>query len=468
MPAPSEGLEPIRRPRAAATALALALLSACTPLAGRVRPAPAPPPPANPGIGLVRWAGPADALGTDPFPHTLEYASLGLDSFFSADGTPRWDEFETLLDDVAARGNQLIFRVVIDTPGRPTALPQHLLAAGVTTTSYETGGVSAVSPDYEHPAVRNALVEFVTTMGARYDGDPRIAGITAGLLGAWGEWHTWPEPRLFASPAVQAEVLDAYAQAFERTPILLRRPVGPDDPAYTPTTGRGFGYHDDSFAFHTLPTGRPEDAWRFVPMLELAGESDAWRRAPIGGEIRPEIQGEVFDTGPTDGRVESFAKCVAATHASWLLDAAMFRPGVPEERRARAIDAVRLLGYALRVDEIGWRIAGDALHLDATVTNRGIAPCFVDGPFEFGLLGSDGSLQTIPTTTTPYRLQPDDPPRPLTASVPLERLPSGTATLLLRVRTPLASGHPLRFANADQDAALPGWLTGPKLRLPAR
>ena len=52
-----------------------------------------------------------------------------------------------------------------------------------------------LTPDYEHPALRDALVRFVTEFGKKYDGDPRIGYLTAGLLGAWGEWHTYPRGR---------------------------------------------------------------------------------------------------------------------------------------------------------------------------------------------------------------------------------------------------------------------------------
>jgi hypothetical protein len=56
------------------------------------------------------------------------------------------------------------------------------------------------------------LFRSIAALGSRYDGDPRIAFITAGLLGTWGEWHVYPhDATLWASPMmVQDEVLDAY------------------------------------------------------------------------------------------------------------------------------------------------------------------------------------------------------------------------------------------------------------------
>ena len=56
---------------------------------------------------------------------------------------------------------------------------------------FGNNGVS-VSPDYSDPRLVTALEAFITALGRRYDGDPRIGFITLGLIGFWGEWHTWP------------------------------------------------------------------------------------------------------------------------------------------------------------------------------------------------------------------------------------------------------------------------------------
>jgi hypothetical protein len=43
--------------------------------------------------------------------------------------------------------------------------------------------------------------------------------------------------------------------------------------------------------------------------------------------------------------------------------------------------------------------------------------------------------------------------------MPLSDPPTSGFTLLMRVIDPLPSGRTLRFANANQDATRPGWLT---------
>ncbi len=144
------------------------------------------------------------------------------------------------------------------------------------------------------------LRSFIAAFGAKYDGDARIGFITAGLLGTWGEWHTYPRSELMASKQVQAEVMDAYEAAFKKTPILLRYPANEKAWAHAANHLRHLGYHDDSFAWATLATGRKEDDWFFMPAMKAAGKSalEKWKTSPIGGEIRPELWGQIFDDQP--------------------------------------------------------------------------------------------------------------------------------------------------------------------------
>ncbi len=84
----------------------------------------------------------------------------------------------------------------------------------------------------------------------------------------------------------QTEVMDAYAAAFRKTPVLLRYPAGDSDSSYAPNDRRNFGYHDDdSFAWATLDTGRKNEDWFYLARLRNAGPAamERWRTAPIGG-----------------------------------------------------------------------------------------------------------------------------------------------------------------------------------------
>lgn len=83
-------------------------------------------------------------------------------------------------------------------------------------------------------------------LAREYDGDRRIAYITTGLLGHWGEWHVCL-PELEASKEQKAKIISAFAENFKTTRILTRYPGTPGT-----TRGGNVGFHDDSFTHSTL------------------------------------------------------------------------------------------------------------------------------------------------------------------------------------------------------------------------
>jgi hypothetical protein len=424
----------------------------------------APAPTDNPLKGLVPYAG----QGRDRFPHSLEFNYLPLAALVVGEGKYDWTPLERLLDEIAGRGHQAVFRVYLEYPGREGVIPKYLLEKGLKIHRYLNTNTQPLppkpieTPDYEDANLRACLRDFLAAMGAKYDGDPRIGYITAGLLGTWGEWHTYPRNDLWASQAVQAEVMEAYERAFRRTPVLLRYPAGPDDRQYAPNADRPFGYHDDSFAWATLDTGKKGDDWFFVPKLEAAGPGAMakWKTHPIGGEIRPEAWGEVFAADPKDKQIQDFARCVEETHATWLMDSGMFRRDVPEDLRRRAEAQVRRMGYEFHVPGVAIGREGGKLTAAIEVENRGVAPLYHDWRPELALL--DGTGKSVRVAAMRGRLTgllPGDPARRWSETLDASGLPAGAYHLAVRVPNPLPKGNPIRFANREQDAHAPGWLT---------
>ena len=453
--------------------LAVLLLAACATLSMSARGDDpqllpleyTPAPPDNPLKGLVPYA--ADVR--DDFPHSLEFGYLPLSDLVVGPGRYDWGPLEELLKPINGRGHQAVFRIYLEYPDRPGAIPGYLIEGGLKVHRWRNTNTAPLppaaeeTPDYEDPALRACLRDFVAALGARYDGDPRIGFITAGLLGSWGEWHTYPRNDLFASKSVQAEVMDAYEAAFDETPILLRYPAGPEDFAHASNADRPFGYHDDSFAWATLDTGRDEDDWFYMPALEAAGSSALakWKTQPIGGEIRPEAWGRVFDDNPGVPEIQDFRRCVEATHATWLMDSGMFQERPDPARRTRAERAVRRLGYEYHVPEAGVAVDDDGrLAVAFAIENRGVAPFYRDWPMELGLLDEAGELAfTIPVPDSIAGILPGEPPRRWDFHADLTGLPAGDYRVILRVPNPMTNGKPLRFANAEQDRDREGWLT---------
>jgi hypothetical protein len=430
------------------------------------RPEYAPAPADNPLKGFVPYAGPGKE-----FPHSLEFQYLPLASLMTGPRQFDWAPLERLLDDIASRGCQTVFRVYLEYPRKPSGVPKYLLDAGLTLRAWTNTNTQPLppaldhTPDYEDPRLRAALTNFIAALGARYDGDPRLGFITAGLLGTWGEWHCHPHSEWFASKAVQTEVMDAYEAAFHRTPVLLRYPAGEADYAHAANHRRNFGYHDDSFGWATLETGRKSDSWFYLAALRQAGPTamERWRTAPIGGEIRPELWPCLWkESGCKEG--QEFARCVTETHATWLMDTSTSKPMPPAERN-RAEAAARSLGYEFQVLEASAKLAGRALNFTVTITNRGVAPLYADWPVQLRVRDAAGSEHTAGVSVALRSLLPGSTTTG-TATVMLPGTAVGEIALSVGVANPLKGGKPLRFANRYPNPGPDGWLPLGRMAVP--
>jgi len=422
-----------------------------------------PGPVANPLKGLVPYASDTNVN----FPHSMEFNYVGLADLVTGYDEFDWQPLESLLDEISGRGHQAVFRIYLEYPGKTDLIPQFLIDDGLKVYKYVNTNTQPLppaeieTPDYKNENLRRALKNFISAFGKKYDGDPRVGFITAGLLGTWGEWHTYPRDELFASKAVQAEVMDAYSAAFNVTPVLLRYPAGEETWGKASNANRQFGYHDDSFAWATLDTGRKEDNWFYLPALKQAGNValEKWKTHPIGGEIRPEAWGKVFDADPGDKNIQDFRKCVDQTHASWLMDTGMFAKEPDKQRKQRAEAEVRHMGYEFHVPAISVLSEKDSLKIKLTLENRGVAPFYYDWKAEYGLIVDGKVIKLFTSQGKLIGLLPGDEPRVWIDTVGTSDLAKGKYTLAVRVPNSLPQGMPLRFANLNQDRDVDGWLT---------
>ena len=110
-----------------------------------------------------------------------------------------------------------------------------------------------------------------------YDSDARLGFVQTGLLGFWGEWHTYPHTSWFPPLSTQARIWDAYIAAFPTTMLMQR------SPSLNGTSLRPrLGFFDDSFCYETLSASAARQ-WFFWPSVVAAGQADFWKTAPMGG-----------------------------------------------------------------------------------------------------------------------------------------------------------------------------------------
>ncbi len=442
--------------------LVLHLASLCTVLGKSLDYQPAPAD--NPLKGFVSYPG-----TTGDFPHSMEWGYFALRDVVIGKRQYDWSPLERQLQSSASKGYQFCCRFYLEWPGKPNAIPQYLLDDGMAAYSWTNTNTQPfppavnLTPDYEDERLRTALKDFVAEFGRKYDGDPRLGFINLGLLGTWGEWHNHPSNFLFASKTVQAEVYEAYEKAFKTTRLLARYPAGESDPVYSPNQSRRLGYHDDSFAWATVHTGRKEDDWYFESRLRRAGALEKWRSQPIGGEVRPEVWDCLFADPSCAPLGQDYARSLSATHVTWLANHGVFRKQLDAEVRARAVKAAQQMGYELYVSDATLHASDIAPELLVTLslTNTGVAPFYYDWPVELGACTRFGQrlVQIWPTQWKLPGIQPGQPSTVWARRIGLQDLAEGEYQLLARVRNPMPTGRPVRFANTSQDHDMEGWLT---------
>jgi hypothetical protein len=128
-----------------------------------------------------------------------------------------WTVLDNALSGSASRNMHAVWRVIVDFPGQPLKLPRHLVDTGSVEIRWYSGGSS---PYYGDPQLLEAFEQFISRLGRRYDGDTRLGYIQAGLLGFWGEWHTWGED--FLPDDTKKKVLQWYSNAFTKTQLQVR------------------------------------------------------------------------------------------------------------------------------------------------------------------------------------------------------------------------------------------------------
>ena len=333
-------------------------------------------------FGGIRWSqGPL----SEAVPLSMEWANFGLDEMMVGENKFDWALLDSYIEGSANRNRHLVFSVYIHWPGNELRLPPHLLDIEMRPTD------EGPSPFYGDTKLLTALQQFIYALGARYDGDKRIAAIHLGLLGFWGEFHTYPYD--YVPESSKQNVVQWYREAFTKTQLQAR---------YPRTDAADMGLYDGSFAYHTLdgaPNGGVDMSWFFWPQINKAGQFNSWRTNIMGGETRPQIQKVVFTDEYPAGTEnnQDFKLCAKTTHMSFVLHHDAFQNGgYAGDMLERALDAHSYLGYNFRVSKVAVAASlsdSDEVDLTVTVVNEGIAPFYYDLSIELECPGMTGSIK---------------------------------------------------------------------------
>jgi hypothetical protein len=448
----------------------------------------APGPLDNPLKGLAAYM-PDNGEDKRRYPSSLNWGYLPLKALMLDWDKFDWAPLEKILNQSTAEGRQIALRVYVEYPEQPSGIPDFLRKSGIAIR--HTKQWNTESPDYDDPRTLKALSNFIHAWGAKYDGDPRIAFITLGLVGLWGEWHLWPSQELFPKDPAVIQVIDAYDESFKKTKLLIRYPhLGNGEAAR-----KNIGFHDDSFAFKdndenglksgTMPASEGGHDWSFLQHMLDVNAENRWTEEVIGGELRPDIQTTLF----TDkSHVDDLKACVGLSHVTWLLD----HKGIEGfEAGNKGMDAfVRSMGYDLWIPKAYFKPslkAGQGFKVAVDLANDGVAPFYYPWAVVLALRDSQGKVlkswdtdwdlrKVQPRKIRPYKdwkLKGGSKAIDFTKAMTFEKdlddpgLAPGTYSLALRVINPMENlcklARPLRFSNTSQEAS--GWLDLGKIKI---
>jgi hypothetical protein len=391
---------------------------------------------------------------------TIDWSYLYLRHVMTGTNEFNWNHLETMLTRSSVNGKHLIIRPVMDAWSTQAALPLYL--TNVPGAVYKVENSHAVGlypkggmiPVYTNAETRAAMTNFIRAFAEKYDGDPRLGFIEAGLLGPHGEWYNINIRSWAASHVpleIKREVLQAYQTHFKKTKVLVRWP-DQDLPESS------FGYHDDWFAFWKIRDSLYKKQTNAGPETLLR-----WRTSPIGARLHPEFDTleRLRELPPQLVTQDYLLRLIQRDHISWIRTRDD-RRHIPMNLLWGLEDMAPKMGYEFHVSHAAWKHESrpqSLLHLSVTITNTAVAPFYYSWPMEIGLWHDKKLQQTWPVDWDIRRILPGE--TSITYTATLNEFPRRlkNARLLLHVVNPMKSGFPLRFANQTQDADLDGWLT---------
>lgn len=232
--------------------------------------------------------------------------------------------------------------------------------------------------------------------------------IHLGLLGFWGEFHTYPYSFLVPESSKENVIL-WYKRAFTTTMISARYPIV--------NHTDGIGLNDGSFALQTLDgiyNGGIEKGWYFWPKTMNSGQEDFYKHTAMEGEVHPvstidqklenlivfemhkfllshtsrrfwqSLQSIIFSDTYPGGTYERqwFSDCVEVTHASAIL---LHHAFINEGYTGSDLEKARLMsasmGYSFYVSGVAVSeadIPGYYVDISVQVTQLGVAPFYFD------------------------------------------------------------------------------------------
>lgn len=316
------------------------------------------------------------------FPSTLEYLAVPLKNVVVGQDRYTWSSFEQQVLRVSRNGRQAIVRFYLDYPGLPSAIPDFLIRDGLQTKAYDQNGNCATCsrlPDYSNARLTQTLLAFIRAFGARYNGDRRIGIVQLGLVGFWGEWHTWPlqyNAQTFPSTQVLADIIKTYRAAFPDTFLQIGINVASlqvynDHSEASSLKNMSIGYSDDSIMSSYYES-------YIKPILDNSGTALTYTRAIIGGEIFPPVQNCIFKNPSCVGSLPQLLATLRTYRTSIALCQRLYNTALDPDEQRTALALAKSMGYRYYIDRVNVQMFSRMTRLTVTVVNNGLTKSYFD------------------------------------------------------------------------------------------
>ena len=334
----------------------------------------------NPLIGFAPEADYEEAVGE----HTLVYVGVLWKDIEPEEGVYDFSQIEEVnhLEQWREEGKHVVLRFICDKPSEEEHMdiPQWLYEKTGDGTFYAYDSThKGYSPDYSNEVLIEAHARAIEALGEYFGQDTFVSYVELGSLGHWGEWHVNYEEGIVRLPKeeVREEYVTPYLDEFPHAKLLMRRP-------FNTAEKYGFGLYDDT-------AGNPESTSTWLEWIQEGGDynqaeeenalspmPDAWKTAPIGGELNSDIP----MTTMLSSQLETTVSLLEQSHTSFL---GPYCPTALKEETGlgyeACIDAVRkTLGYRLRIEEAAYEELPEesAYIVSLTWQNDGVAPMYWD------------------------------------------------------------------------------------------
>jgi len=291
--------------------------------------------------------------------------------------------------------------------------------------------------DYNDPNYIDQVTEAVLALASQYDDDPRIYSIQLGVLGYWGEWHTFSfnDDDFEIEVATENQILNTYKNTYSHAKLMGRYPWR------EPMSSIGeIGFHNDFFV--------PNDGHSDEFDTAIAA-SNMWMDGPIGGESPPidpedreQYMIDLFETATGSNMINT-------GHYSTMKLGSSLRPACddnPNSYRCQGFMSLhRKMGYNFQIESASFpeQVSQfDTLNVALDIRNIGVAPIYYDWDVQFALLDqNDNVIRTFEVSYDLTTIMADESITTISLSAPLNGVPINEYKLAVRFIQPDADSQ---------------------------